>query len=738
MNAARRRLVLLTVATASLAVAAPARAEEKLDYEKPRFRIEVPSTVLTDVPVSEIRIVALTDSGEVDKSYHNERPLIKGIKLSMRDPKTGVELDTALEPFQHGVLELKTDLRKGRKIYVSDSEIVVDPDGRRPGVKQVYLTQRWFSIVPPLLAIVLAIWLRNVLIALFAAIWCGASILMRGNLFEGLIRTLDTFIIGEIVNADGGGAHSHMLIILFTTFLGAMIGVMANSGGTHAIVNSLGRFTKTREQGQIATWGMGFLVFFDDYANTLLVGGTMRPVTDRLKISREKLAFLVDSTAAPIAGLALISTWVGYEVGVIQQTYEHLFQDSNVEWNAYSTFLSTLPFRFYPLHLIVFVLLIAYIGHDFGPMLRAEARALRHGQLSRPGALVEPDSETAGVAHQNARIWTAIVPIVVLIGLIMVGLWWTGSAGLAKTNAELAANNQPQIEASLWTILGQADSNRVMFLSAFLASVAAIVVAVAGRTMSLQDAVDSWSSGAKSMFLPLVVLVLAWSVATLCDTDHLNTASFLVEIAGGRVTATWVPALSFTLSAVVAFATGSSFTTMGLLMPLFINMTFYLLVNENDVNPNHPLLLATIGAVLAGAIFGDHCSPISDTTVLSSAATSCDHLDHVATQMPYAVAVALVALVFGYIPVGFGFQPLIMLGLGLVTMFCIVQFLGQPVEKYAEKHFGPAPAQAPAEPKPGEPTADRSQDESDPEPPKPPPEENLDDMDIDWDSLPGN
>ena len=196
-----------------------------------------------------------------------------------------MEIDTALPPFQNGVLELETELRLGRKVYVTASEIVVDPESRRPGTLEVRRTQRWLSIVPPVLAVVLAVWIRNVLLALFAAIWSGAIILAKGDFFTGLVRTLDTYVVGEIVNADSGGAHSHILIILFTTFLGAMIGVMANSGGTQAIVNSLSRFTKTREQGQVATWGMGFVIFFDDYANTLLVGGTMRPVTDRLRIS---------------------------------------------------------------------------------------------------------------------------------------------------------------------------------------------------------------------------------------------------------------------------------------------------------------------------------------------------------------------------------------------------------------------------------------------------------------------
>ncbi|MCH8829060.1 MAG: Na+/H+ antiporter NhaC family protein [Planctomycetes bacterium] len=686
------------------------------------FRIETPPTVLTDVPVKFVKITALGPDDKIDKSYQG-RPLIEGVILTKRDANSGKEVDTALPAFRNGVLTLKTDISKGVKVYVSQPTIVVDPKTNQKTEKEVFRTQRWLSIVPPVIAVVLAIWVRNVLLALFAAVWSGAVILAQGNFFEGFVRTLDTYVVGEIVSANDG--YSHILILLFTMFLGAMIGVMARSGGTSAIVRSMARFSKTREQGQMLTWGMGFAIFFDDYANTLLVGGTMRPITDRLKISREKLAFIVDSTAAPIAGLAVISTWVGVEVGFIQDTYKELFRDTGVEWNAYSTFLTSLPYRFYSLHLVVFVLLIAYSGNDFGPMLRAEARALKYGQLTRPGATVDTDdhAETADEKTDRPLLRTAIVPLVVLISLIVVGLWWTGSAALAASNEELAAQGKAEIPATLWSILQHSSSNRVMFLSSFAASISAIAIAVFSRTMKIREAVDAWAAGAKTMFFALVILVLAWAIATQCNSDHLNTAGFLVELAGGRVSASWTPTLAFLLAAAVSFATGSSFTTMGLLMPLFITMTYYLLLGENVVDPNQPLMLATIGAVLAGSIFGDHCSPISDTTVLSSAACRSDHLDHVTTQLPYAVTVALVSLVFGYIPVGFGFSPLILLPVGLIALYCIVQFFGQPVAEYAEK----LPESAPA-------TRSSAQDKDDD---KPAAASEVDDVDVDWDALPG-
>lgn len=655
--------------------AAPAAGDE-LRIDDARYRIEVPDVVLTDVPVEWVTISALDADGKTDESF-NGRPLIEGITLIVKGR------DTALPRFENGVLELTTDLAVGRKVYITDSTIVVDPDSRRRAERFVWRTLRWFSLVPPVLAILLAVWLRNVIIALFVGVWSGVVILYHGDLATAFVRTLDTFLINELIQSDSPG-HSHMLIVLFTMLLGATVGVMTGGGGTAALVSSLARFTQKREHAQLMTWALGLVIFFDDYANTLMVGSTMRPVTDRLKISREKLAFLVDSTAAPIAGLAIVSTWVGVEVSYIADTYSRLGLGSD----AYSVFLYTIPYRFYPLHLVVFVWLIAYSGRDYGSMLKAETRALKLSQLTRPGAVVPGDTEsaTAGMSPRRELLRNALVPLSVLLGAIVVGLWWTGTAGLEAANRAARAAGEPEIATSLFSILDNTDPNRVLFLSSFIASLAALTMAVASNALTLPEAMNAWASGAKSMFFALLILVLAWGVATVCDENHLNTAGFLVELSRGSLAVNWMPMLAFVLAAAVSFATGSSWSTMGLLMPLFISVTYYLLVDLNEGHdPNHQLLLATIGGVLAGSIFGDHCSPISDTTVLSSAASACDHIDHVTTQIPYAVSVALVALLFGYVPVGFGYSPLILLPLALLVLFLLVQFLGRSPEDFARQ-----------------------------------------------------
>lgn len=646
-----------------------------LKKEPSRYAIEVPDVVVVGVPVSKVTIRALNVNGALDTEFSGHPQQIIGLGLWVD------EVDTALPPFKDGILELKTDLARNQKVFVTADTIIVDPEIRGTGSQDVYRISRWLSLLPPIVAVLLAIWFRNIILAMLVSIWFGAVILAHGNLFLGFVHTLDTFVIHEIVE-PGSTDNSHMMIILFTMFLGAMVGVMSVGGGTAALVNRLSEYATKREHSQLMTWFLGLVVFFDDYANSLLVGSSMRPLTDRMKVSREKLAFLVDSTAAPVSGIAIISTWVGVEIGYIADSYASL----GMAEDYYTTFLYSLPYRFYPLQLLAFVWLVAYLGHDYGPMLKAEMRAIAFNQVVRPGRfnIVEAESsaEKGELAHRQL-LRNALIPLSILLGLAMIGLWWTGTIEIERLNLERFQQGELLLEKNFRTILEHASPNRVLLISSFLASIAAIASCSFSKALSLNECVEAWSVGAKSMFLAVLILVLAWSVATVCDENHLNTAGVLVEMLSGHLSPNWMPTITFLLAAAVSFATGSSWSTMGLIMPLSISVTYSLLVPLNEAGPNHHLMLGTIGGVLAGAIFGDHCSPISDTTVLSSAASGSDHLDHVLTQMPYALTVAVVSVVFGYIPVGFGIQPYILLPVGFVVLFLILQFYGKSAETEA-------------------------------------------------------
>ena len=522
-----------------------------------------------------------------------------------------------------------------------------------------------WSLAPPLVAIGLAIVFRQVLFALLAGIYAGGLVLAGGEPLTAFQAMCVDLIQPAAVD------DYHVVTLLFTFFLGAMVGVMTRSGGTTALVNWVGGRASTRQRGQLTGWGLGFLVFFDDYANMLLLGGTLKPLTDRLKISREKLAFLIDSTAAPVAGLAAVSTWVGVEIDAISEGFVALGGESV----SYVYFLETIPYRFYPIYLLAFVFAVAWTGRDFGPMRRAEVRAATTGQLIRPGSSPASADEVA-VEDVTPKLINALAPIAVLVLLLGAVMWSTGLEATGESGWWPSGE-----ENSVRRVIETADSFTALLIASLAASLTACLTAAVTGALRVKDVGEAWVSGAQGMFPVAVILILAWSVGQACSV--LGTGPFLADAAEPYLSARWLPALGFLLAAAIAFSIGSSWTTMAIVIPLLIELGAGLLGGDGQAVADlaaEPAMLGTIGAVLAGAIFGDHCSPISDTTVLSSAASGCDHLDHVATQMPYAVTVGLISLVCGYVPAGFGVPSWLCLPVGLAATVAVVRFVGRPVE----------------------------------------------------------
>jgi Na+/H+ antiporter NhaC len=522
----------------------------------------------------------------------------------------------------------------------------------------------WLSVIPPVLAIGMALVTRQVVVALVLGVFCGALIL-TGNPGTAFLRMGDSYLVGALSD------RSHASIILFSTILGGMVGVLSRSGATEGVVSWLTGRVAGRRGGQVSTAVMGTVIFFDDYANTLLVGSTMRPWTDRLKISREKLAYLVDSTAAPVATVAVISTWVGFEVGLIQEAMARL----ETGGQAYTFFLQSIPYSYYPLLTLLFVYLTAVTGRDFGPMRRAEIRAYTLGQVLRPGArpaseAPTPDDElVAGFGGQAASPLLAGIPILSVILTTALGIYFHGR-GVAMA----AGTASP----SLREVLNSADSFAVLTWAALVGAVLAVGLSVGTRRLSLMDAMDGFLDGVKAMIIAVTILLLAWSLSAVCD--GLGTAHYLVEVSRQVLSARLLPLVVFVLAAAVSFATGTSWGTMAILMPLVFPLGHQLPLDAGlTASTALHIHLASVSAVLAGAVFGDHCSPISDTTILSSLATGSDHVDHVKTQMPYALTVAGIAAVCGYLPVGFGLSPWLSLVLGVGCILVVVWRVGKPV-----------------------------------------------------------
>lgn len=538
------------------------------------------------------------------------------------------------------IQDISSNITPGAAIEVADGS----EDDALPG---------WTSILPPLVAIVLALLFRHVLIALLLGVWVGAFLISGMSFVTSFARLLDTHIVDAI--ADRG----HVSILLFSLLLGGMLGLMTQSGGAKGLASWVSTDATSRRRGQLTTWFLGLLVFFDDYANSLLVGSSMRPVTDRLRISREKLAFLVDATAAPVASLALISSWIGVEVGYIADQFTHL----GIERDAYLTFVETIPFRFYPILMLLFVAWVALRGRDFGPMLRAERRALHEGLVSRPGAQPASDFHEEEVPEDvPGRPMNALIPVVVVVLVAALGIYVDGRTKV------IAAGLEPSLRA----IVGEASSSAAILWATGAGCLAALVLAVSSGALSFGKSIEAWMSGMRSMLFAVVILVLAWSLGGVCR--DLDTASFLIGAVGDWIAPAWIPATVFVMAALVSFATGTSWGTMAILFPLVVPLA-------HQIAPgNETILLGTVSSILAGSVWGDHCSPISDTTVLSSMATSCDHMDHVRTQLPYALLIGGVGLVCAELPVAAGwYGPWVGLLVGAVVMIAAFELLGRPV-----------------------------------------------------------
>lgn len=535
------------------------------------------------------------------------------------------------------------------------------------------------TLLPPLVAIVLAFITRNVIFSLFMGIFTGTFMvnISGENIFYaffGAFVDMSSKMVGSLADSWNAG------IVLQVLTIGGMIAVVTKMGGLKAIAQKLAARAKTPATAQIYTWIMGFFIFFDDYANSLIIGPIMRPVTDKLKISREKLAFIIDSTAAPIAGLALISTWVGYELSLIKDAYIAIGQP---DVNAFAIFVETLPYRFYNILMLAFVFFSAYTLREFGPMHTAAVRAYETGHVSNPettsSVMNQENSFMLPKEDREYSIYNAIIPILVLIVVSIVGFYINGKASL-EGDVLKAVEANPFSFASLRDCFGAADASIVIFEAALLSSLVAIGMGLQQKIFDLHEAIETWVFGVKALVITAVILILAWSLSAIMK--ELGTATYLVTILSDSTPQFILPTIIFVLGSIISFSTGTSYGTMGILMPLTIPLANAVGIHTGlEGNELSTYTILNVGAVLTGAIFGDHCSPISDTTILSSMASSCNHMDHVSTQLYYALFVGVVAILFGFLPAAFGVPVYILLPLGLLVVYLVIRFYGKPYIK---------------------------------------------------------
>lgn len=547
-----------------------------------------------------------------------------------------------------------------------------------------------WSLVPPLVAVVLAIATRRIVPSLLAGILAGALVTTGGNVLQAVVDMAEVHLWSTLV------LPGKLRLFVFTVSIGATVGLIYANGGMRGLVDLIEPLARSRRSGQITAWLAGMVVFFDDYANTLLLGNTFRATFDRLKLSREKLAYVVDSTSAPVAGLALISTWIAVEMDYLQQGINQLDAAVASDYSALDLFISCLPYRFYVIQALLFVPIVALMGREFGPMLAAERRRLAQTELDQHD---DQESQDPDLNVRDRSHWlNGVVPILVTLITVVALMIATGRATIGDAAQTLTG--------WVWfrEVFGAANSSLALQYGGLAGVATAVLLSVAGRLLSTDQCMRAATRGARMMVPALVILWLASGLSRMTTStsydgqpsagyehqDHrLYTGDYLVEqlreLASDPTSSAWLvaglPTIIFLLSSFVAFSTGTSYGTMGLMVPLVIPLVYAALAAAGTaMTPDNPILLASAGSVLAGAIFGDHCSPLSDTTILSSQASGCGHVAHVRTQLPYALAVAGASILLGTAAIGLGVNVWLLLPLQTASLVGTIWFFGSKPE----------------------------------------------------------
>lgn len=486
-----------------------------------------------------------------------------------------------------------------------------------------------WSLVPPIIAIVLALITKEVYSSLFIGILAGGLIYSGFNLETTMTHVFSDGFVASVADSYNVG------ILIFLVLLGALVAMMNKAGGSAAFGKWAAKHIKSRVSAQLATVALGVLIFIDDYFNCLTVGSVMRPVTDKNKISRAKLAYLIDATAAPVCIIAPISSWAAAVAG---------FAKGSGAESGISLFISAIPFNFYALLTIVMMIFLAVSKFDYGPMNKHEKNA-KNGDLftTKIQETVEQMSH-----NEKGKVCDLIIPVAVLIVACVFGMIYSG--GFFAADSEGYRN--------FVTAFSNSDASVGLVYGSFIAVIISVIYFLIRRVISFKQIMECIPEGFKAMVPAIMILVCAWTLKTI--TDSLGAKIFISQIVEGSASGfmSFLPAIIFLIAVGLSFSTGTSWGTFGILIPIVLSV-----FGPQDGN----ITIVAISACMAGAVCGDHCSPISDTTIMASAGAQCDHINHVSTQLPYALTVAAVSFV-SYIIAGFVPNWLIALPIAIILM----------------------------------------------------------------------
>ncbi|WP_418280843.1 Na+/H+ antiporter NhaC family protein [Halorubrum sp. DTA98] len=519
------------------------------------------------------------------------------------------------------------------------------------------------SVVPPLLAIVLAILTRKAVLSLFLGIWSGAVIYTGGL---GIVQTFE-WIVAAVAD------EFHATIIVFTLLLGSGVAMVWNLGGTYAVRDWAMKRLDTQRKAGLAAWGLGILLFFDDYANTAIVGSAMKDVSDGLRISREKLSYIVDSTAAPVATLG-ISSWVAFQLSLIVEGYEEAGVAAADRPSTFEVFLAAIPFNMYAILAIVMVVVVVGWGRDYGEMLTAEHRSWTTGKVTRDEAVPMQDvaTELGDPPASTPRLVNFFAPVAALVAVTLATALWTGGFSPVAFATDLFTGNAEAAGGALWDAAIGAAYETALMIGSFAMVATGFLLGKLYDVFGVGDATEYTIDGFGIMITAVSILALAWGIGEVISA--LETGDYVAELTVGAVSPELLPALVFVVAGFIAFSTGTSWGTMGILTPIAIPVAWTM---SGGGPEGHTLVAVMVGVIFSGAILGDHSSPISDTSVLSATFTGADLIDHVRTQLYYAVTVGVVVvlllLVWGYT----GITPLVLLPIGAAMLVGLVYVLSE-------------------------------------------------------------
>lgn len=605
-----------------------------------------------------------------EASSARQDALRAGLRLPLEAP---LEADASLPGFRLMAGEGATaDFLRLNVAKEGSHLVVTTPDA--PAERWEAQLGNRLALVPPLLAILLAFLTRRTLLSLGVGIVVGVALLTGPDVPEFLSTLFLDILYGRILSDP-----FHLYILGFVILLSATVAVITRMGGIDGMVRRLVRFARSSRSVQFVAYALGLGIFFDDYANTIVVGNSCGPLFDQQKVSRAKLAYIVDSTAAPVAGIAVLSTWVAYQIS----TFAPQLPTVGIEASqGYNLFLQTIPYRFYCIFAIMTVGFVIWQQRDFGPMLAAERASRRGDKGGEDGSSVD-EVRVEAKEGIKAKARNGVLPLATMIFGTAGLIYWFGAMNVhgAANEGDAEAIKAVQDGGMTWlrAVLGDSDSTKAIFYGSLASLLLAGIMALGQRLLSAKEVTQTAMGGIRVLFRDAVlVLIFAWAIGKVCTS--VGTANYLVAVAQDLMAAQWLPLILFVTACFVAFATGSSWTTMAILQPNVVLLAYQL--GEQSGMGGTELLILSIGAVLEGAIFGDHCSPISDTTVLSSTASRCTHITHVRTQAPYAMMTAAVAIGLGYVTVAlFNWGPWGVMAAGAVSLYLLIRFVGKPIDQ---------------------------------------------------------